>query len=97
MEGSGPDLVDDARKLRLLAWRDALRSVEARKLMLRRQAVAIGAGIAGLYLTLVFPRALVLFGTIVRARLSAFIKSCQALCSPAASWWSHGYLLGSGC
>jgi conjugative transfer signal peptidase TraF len=47
--------MSDARNLPLLAWGDALRSARRNRRRLRRRAVLIGAGIAVLNLTLVFP------------------------------------------
>lgn len=45
----------DARNLPLFAWGEALRADRARRRTLRRRAIALGAGIAALNLTLVFP------------------------------------------
>lgn len=45
----------DARNLPLFAWGDALRSARLRRRLLRRRALVLGAGIAALNLTLVFP------------------------------------------
>lgn len=47
----------DARNLPLFAWGEALRADRARRRRLRRRGVLIGAGIAALNLTLVFPPA----------------------------------------
>lgn len=47
--------MSDARNLPLLAWGDALRATRSNRRRLRRRAAMIGAGIAVLNLTLVFP------------------------------------------
>jgi len=45
----------DARNLPLFAWGDALRAARLRRQLLRRRALILGAGIAALNLTMVFP------------------------------------------